>query len=66
MCLTLLTLLLKKTIDDGCTQQDWKKAFNSAMSMKRSRNKAENYRPVNGVSMVLKMNDPSRPNFILF
>ena len=44
----------------------WKKAFNSAMSMKRSRNKAENYRPVNGVSMVLKMNDPSRPNFILF
>ena len=66
MCLTLLTRLLKETIDDGCTQQDWKKAFNSPISMKRSRNKAENFRPVNAVSMVLKMNDPSRPNFILF
>ena len=49
-----LALLLKKTIDEGCTPQDWKMAYVSPIFKKVARNKAENYRPTSLTSSVGK------------
>ena len=41
-----LTLLLNKTIDEGCIPQDWKMAYVSPIFRKGARNKVEICRPI--------------------
>ena len=47
-----LTLLLNKTMDEGCIPQDWKMAYISPIFKKGSRNNTDNYRPIGLTSIV--------------
>ena len=60
-----LALLLNKTMDEGCIQQDWKMAYVSSIFKKAARNKAENYRPVSLTSIVCKLMESFVKNLIM-
>ena len=50
-----ITLIFKKSLEEGVVPKDWKMAHITAVYKKLDRSKAENYRPISLTSVVCKM-----------